>query len=158
MLFNVLLGGLVRCVLYTLCRIYASGVLRKAMLSLQEIHFSSPSTPFFNDLIPRPRNGRWFHTTYGQLIMCISTELISCHQQCALFGSDLEGDIIMDELLEGDTQQFICHSPPLVSQWLCSALSSCSCGVCAQHHCVLRLLTLTVSWPTPGFCVRAQGR
>lgn len=72
--------------------------------------------PFFNDLIPRARNGRWLHTTYGQLIMCISTELISCHQQCAFFGSDLEGDIILGEWLEGDTQQFICHSPPVVSQ------------------------------------------
>lgn len=88
--------------------------------------------PFFNDLIPRARNGRWLHTTYGQLIMCISTELISCHQQCAFFGSDLEGDIIQDELLEGDTQQFICHSSPLVSQWLCSALGSYLCGVCVQ--------------------------
>lgn len=114
--------------------------------------------PFFNDLIPRARNGRWLHTTYGQLIMCISTELISCHQQCAFFGSDLEGDIIQGELLEGDIQQFICHSCPLVSEWLCSALGSCLCGVCAQCHCVLRFLPLTVRWPTPGFCLRAQGR
>jgi len=75
---------------------------REARLSVQEIiPFSSPSTPFFNDFFPGARNGRWFHTTYGQLIMCISTELRSCHQQCGFFRSDLEGDAILDELLEG---------------------------------------------------------
>lgn len=94
--------------------------------------FPLPPPLFFNDFIPRARNGRWFHTTYGQLIMCISTELISCYQQCAFFGSDLGSDIILDELSEGGTQQFICHSPALASQWLRAASGSCMCGACAH--------------------------